>query len=109
MHNVREDIVESLYKKGFFRSVSPFLFLADFNEKMDVAFRLTRRYFQTDMLDDIVYDVVKSYCLSEDYRLNWNGNLEDTDEIFSSFFDRYIQPFVQMARYVEDSSRVGKK
>ena len=98
-------IVDILYKKGFFKRVSLFLFIADFNEKMGVAFELVRCYFQTDKLDDIAYDIVKSYCLSENYSLDNVTILEDTDEVFCSFFEKYIQSFIQMARYVEYGSK----
>ena len=102
-------IVEVLYKKGFFKRVSLFLFIADFNEKMGVAFELVRCYFQTDKLDDIAYDIVKSYCLSDGYSLDKVSSLEETDERFNAFFEKYIQSFIQMARYVEYGSRGGRK
>lgn len=101
-------VVESLYKKGFFGRVSLFFFMADFNEKMRVASDLIRQYFQSDKLDDIVYDIVKSYCLRDDYSLDDVITLEDTDAIFYSFFEEYIRPFVKMARYVECGSK-GRK
>lgn len=109
MLNMNDDrinsIVNSLYERRFFRRVSRFFFLADFDEKMKVAVWLIRHYFQTDKLDDIAYDIVKSYCLSENYSLDNVTILEDTDEVFCSFFEKYIQSFIQMARYVEYGSK----
>lgn len=109
MSNMNDDrvnsIINSLYEKGFFRSVSRFFFLADFNEKMNVAVRLIRCYFQTDKLDDIAYDIVKSYCLSDDYNLEGIGIIEDTDQRFNAFFEKYMKSFGNMARYVEVSSK----
>lgn len=113
MLNMNDDgvniIINSLCEKGFFRRVSRFFFLADFNEKMNVAVRLIRYYFQTDKLDDIAYDIVKSYCLSDDYNLEGIGIIEDTDQRFNAFFEEYMQPFGNMVRCVEARSRSGKK
>ena len=76
---------------------------------MNIAFELIRFYFQTDRLDDIAYDVVKLYFLSEYYSLDGITNLEDTNPKFYYFFDNYIQSFVQMARCFECSYKGGRK
>lgn len=104
-----ESVVNSLEKRGFFRGGSPFLFLVDFNEKMELSFGLIRRYFQTDKLDDIAFDIVKAYCLRDGYSLDNVINLEDTDADFCSFFEKYVQSFVKMARYVESDSKSRRR
>ena len=86
------------YEKGLNTKISLGIFAEDFEIKLELAINLLREYFGTNELDAIAYNVVKSYCLSEQYCLPNKGYLEDTNAQFYAFFNFYIENLEKITR-----------
>ena len=97
------DIVGFWYQTGLQNKVSLGIFAVDFNQKLALAIDLLRQHFQTNELDGIAYEIVKSYCLSEYYHLYDTGDIETTNKFFCNFFESYIKNLENITRGISDN------
>lgn len=97
------------YEKGLNTKISFGIFAIDFEIKLELAIHLIRKYFGTDELDAIAYDIVKSYCLSEQYCVANEGALEATNEQFYKFFNLYIENLEKITRGISQELSTPKR
>ena len=97
------DMVGFWYQAGLVNKVSLGIFAVDFNQKLELAIKLLRQYFQTNELDGIAHEIVKSYCLSEQYHLHDMDVIESTNKFFYEFFENYIKNLENITRGISDN------
>lgn len=102
------DLVGFWYQAELSNKVSLGIFAVDFNEKLKLAVQLLREHFQTNELDKIAYDIVKSYCLSEQYRLYDVGDIDATNKFFYEFFEKYIENLEKITKGISDDLSTHK-